>query len=268
MDEIAEEIGEPDFAGSDFGARGYYGTFEHNSKAVYQRYFGWWNAVPADYNALPKTEESKRWVAALGGSDAALEQGKKAFDRGDYRWAARLLQTLVFAEPENETARAWLAATYEQLGFQSEGGTWRNIYLSAAQDLREPADTQALSTTSVELFAAIPTLDLFNALATRFNPAKMQGKEAVLQFAFPDTEEAVTVDLRKSVLFPRAGEADDPETTLTLARDDFNRLLAEQTNLPTLISEGAASVEGNPAALQTMFGALDRPNPLFEIVEP
>ncbi len=268
MDEIAEEIGEPDFATSDFGARGYYGTFEHNSKAVYQRYFGWWNAVPADYDPLPKVEESKRWVAALGGGEAALDKGRTAFEEGEYRWAARLLQTLVFAEPENAGAREWLAATYEQLGFQSEGGTWRNIYLSAAQDLREAPDTQALSTTSVELLAAIPTLDLFNSLATRFSPAKMQGGEAVLQFSFPDTGEAVTVDMRKSVLFPRLGEADGAAVTLTLPRSDFNRLLAEQVTLPGLISSGAATLEGNPAALQTMFGALDRPDPLFEIVEP
>jgi alkyl sulfatase BDS1-like metallo-beta-lactamase superfamily hydrolase len=268
MDEIAEEIGEPDFAQSDFGARGYYGTFEHNSKAVYQRYFGWWNAVPADYDALPKVEEAKRWVAALGGSEAAINQGRSAFEKGEYRWAARLLQTLMFAEPENEDARKWLAAAYEQLGFQSEGGTWRNIYLSAAQDLRDPPDTQALAVTSPELFAAIPTIDLFNALATRFNPAKMQGEEAVLQFRFSDTEEAITVDMRKSVLFPRKGEANDAAMTLALQRSDFNRLLAQQVTLPELVGSGAATLEGNPAALQAMFGALDQPDPLFEIVEP
>ena len=113
-----------------------------------------------------------------------------------------LLQTLVFADPTNEAGRQWLAATYEQLGFQSEAGTWRNIYLSAAQDLRDPPDTQALSTTSVELLAAIPTLDLFNLLATRFNPALMRGEESILQFRFSDTGETITVDLRQSVLFP------------------------------------------------------------------
>lgn len=268
MDEIAEEIGEPDFAMSDFGTRGYYGTFEHNSKAVYQRYFGWWNAVPADYDALPKVEESKRWIAALGGSDAALEHGRSAFSEGEYRWAARLLQTLVFADPNHKGAREWLAATYEQLGFQSEGGTWRNIYLSAAQDLREPADTQILTTSSAELLAAIPTLDVFNSLAARFNPAKLQGTEALLQFRFPDTDETVTVDMRKSVLFPRIGETTGAAVTLTLSRSDFNRMLAQQVTLPDLVGDGSALLTGNPAVLQAMFGALDQPDPIFEIVEP
>lgn len=268
MDEIAEMIGEPDFAATDFGTRGYYGTFEHNAKAVYQRYFGWWNAVPADYDALPKEEEAKRWIAALGGADKALAQGRAAFEAGDYRWAATLLQTLIFADPAHGEGRAWLASTYEQLGFQAEGGTWRNIYLSAAEDLRSPRDAQALSTTSAELIAAIPTLDLFNSLATRFSPAKMQGGEAVLQFAFTDTGEAIKVDLRKSVMFPRAGTADAAAVTLTIARTDFNRLLAQQVTLPALVQSGAARLEGNPLALAAMFGALDQPDPLFEIVEP
>ncbi|WP_338304315.1 MULTISPECIES: alkyl/aryl-sulfatase [unclassified Erythrobacter] len=268
MDEIAELIGEPDFAAGDFGTRGYYGTYQHNAKAVYQRYFGWWNAVPADYDALPKVEEARKWVEALGGADAALAIGRKAFDEGEYRWGATLLQTLVFAAPDNAEAKQWLAATYEQLGFQAEGGTWRNIYLAAAQDLRDPPDTDALSTTSAAVLAAIPTVDLFDSLAARFNPAKMNGAEAIVQFTFPDIGEAITVDLRKSVMFPRKGEAEAPSALLTINRSDFNRLLAREVGVQELMASGAASIEGNPLALLALFQALDQPDPLFEIVEP
>jgi len=55
-----------------------------------------------------------------------LEKGREAFQRGDYRWAAEILNHEVFAEPAHEDARAWLAASYEQLGFQSESGAWRS----------------------------------------------------------------------------------------------------------------------------------------------
>ena len=113
-----------------------------------------------------------------------------------------------------------------------------------------------------------PTLDLFNSLATRFNPAKMQGEERIIQFRFPDTDETVTVDVRKSVIFPRLGGSEGASTTVTLARSDFNRLLAEQASLPELIATGLATLDGSPVALQSLFGALDRPDPLFEIVEP
>lgn len=268
MDEIAEAIGEPDFASSDFGVRGYYGTFEHNSKAVYQRYFGWWNAVPADYDALPKVEEAKKWIAALGGSAAALAQGEKAFASGEYRWGARLLQTLVFAEPDNADAKEWLAATYEQLGYQAEGGTWRNIYLSAALELRTPVESDSVNTVTASVLAAVQTLDLFDALAARFNPDKMQGAEAVLVFNFPDTQESISVDMRKSVMFPRAGSAPDAAVTLSIKRSDMNLLLAQEVQLPQLLASGEATFEGDIGALGTLFGALDQQVPYFEIVRP
>lgn len=274
MDEIADAIGEPDFARNDFGTRGYYGTYEHNSRAVYQRYFGWWNAVPADYNPLPKAEEASKWVEAIGGSDAALAKGQEAFEAGDYRWGARLLQNLVFADPENEAARLWLAATYEQLGFQSEGGTWRNIYLSAADELRKPRANADITTAGVGVLASVPTIDLFDALATRFNPAKMRGEPALLQFSFSDTRETITVDMRRSVMYPRKGEALDEgqgqgaAAVLTIARSDFNRLLAQEVDVQSLLASGAATIEGNPMALLTLFQAFDRPDPQFDIVIP
>ncbi len=268
MDEIAENIGEPSFAAKDFGARGYYGTFEHNSKAVYQRYFGWWNAVPADYNALPKVEESKKWIEAVGGADTALAQAKTAFGAGEYRWAARLLQTLMFADPANDQARQWLAATYEQMGFQAEAGSWRNVYIAAADDLRKPPVEDALNAMSDEILASIPTGDLFDALATRFNPAKMHSGEATLVFAFPDTEESITIDLRKSVMFPRIGGSDIYDAKVTIKRSDFNKVLARQVRLPELVGNGTASFDGNPGPVLAMFGALDEQKPNFEIVEP
>lgn len=268
MDEIANAIGEPDFARTDFGTRGYYGTFEHNSRAVYQRYFGWWNAVPADYDPLPKTEEAGKWIEALGGVDAARAKGQEAYEAGDYRWAARLLQTLVFAAPDDADARHWLAATYEQLGYQAEGGTWRNIYLSAASELRESREQDEISTGTAAVLAAVPTIDLFDALATRFNPHKMRGDPAMLQFTFPDTGESIAVDMRNSVMFPRKGDADAPTAALTIARSDFNQLLAQHVQIQSLLASGAASIEGNPQALLVLFQALDQPDPSFEIVLP
>ncbi|MCP5397171.1 MAG: MBL fold metallo-hydrolase [Sphingomonadaceae bacterium] len=268
MDEIAEAIGEPDFAAQDFSTRGYYGTYKHNAKAVYQRYFGWWNGVPADYDALPKTEEARKWVAALGGGKAALAKAQAAHDGGDYRWAATLGQTLVFAEPDNAAARKLLAATYLQLAYQSEGGTWRNIYLAGAKELEAGERSDAPDTTSLALISSIPTADLFDALASRFNPAKMPGEEAIIQFSMPDTGEAMTVDLRKSVMFPRPGTSAGYATKLTINRTDFNLLLAQQASLPALMQAGKASIEGDPAHLAHMFGALDTPQPQFPIVTP
>ncbi|GAB5483331.1 MAG: alkyl sulfatase dimerization domain-containing protein [Parasphingorhabdus sp.] len=269
MHELAENIGEPDFAKSDFGVRDYYGTLNHNSKAVYQRYFGWWDAVPATYHQLPPAEASKKYVAAMGGTEKALAVGEKAFDAGEYRWAATVFNHIVFADPANETAKKWLASSYEQLGFQAEAGTWRNIYLVGAKELREGNKGSGTVTSSnAKVLNSIAAIDLFDAIATRFNPAKMQGDGGIIQFTFADRKEAINVDFGKSVMFPRAGKAEAATAQIGINRTDFTRLLLRQANPLELIQSGAMTVSGDTALMAAMFGALDPVDPQFNIVTP
>ena len=51
--EIAEQLKLPDSLDKKWYNRGYYGTMSHNSKAIYQRYLGWYDANPAHLNQLP-----------------------------------------------------------------------------------------------------------------------------------------------------------------------------------------------------------------------
>ena len=273
MDEIAENIGEPDFAKTDFGVRDYYGTLNHNSKAVYQRYFGWWDAVPAHYHERPPVEASKKYVEALGGPERALAVGEKAFNEGDYRWAATVFNHLVFADPADDAAKKWLASTYEQLGFQAEAGTWRNIYLVGARELREGNNTRnSISSANAKVLTGIPAVDLFDAMATRFNPAKMQGEGGILRFWFPDRKEAVSIDLGKSVMFPRKEDyaitAEGSDVQITISRSAFTRLLMLETSPMELIRDRQVIISGKDALMATMFLALDEVNPQFDIVTP
>lgn len=269
MHEIAENIGEPDFAKTDFGVRDYYGTLNHNSKAVYQRYFGWWDSVPATYHQLPPAEASQKYVEAIGGVDKALAVGKKAFGEGEFRWAATVFNHVVFADSENEMARKWLASTYEQLGFQAEAGTWRNIYLVGAKELREGnKGRETVSSSNAKVLNGIPAVDLFDAIATRFNPKKMQGDGGTIQFNFPDRKEDVIIDLNKSYMFPRAGKDETAAANISISRIDFTKLLMREANPMTLIQSGAMSISGDTALMAALFGALDEVKPQFNIVTP
>lgn len=267
--EIAENIGEPDFAATDFGVRDYYGTLNHNSKAVYQRYFGWWDGVPAHYHALPPVQASRKYVSAMGGPAKALVLGQQAFTTGDYRWAATVFNHIVFANPADEAAKKWLASTYEQLGFQAEAGTWRNIYLTGAEELRSGNDRgSGVATTNARVLNSIPAVDLFDALAARFNPVRMTHNGGIIQFSFPDRGEIVNVDVGKSVMFPRAGENDRSIAQITVSRTDFTRLLMREITPRDLIVSGQMKVLGNVGLMAAMFGALDPVDPQFNIVTP
>ena len=107
--EIAEQLELPTTLRTRFANRGYYGTIRHNAKAVYQAYFGWYDGNPANLDPVPPESLGRQYVAAMGGAAAVLKQAQGGDRAGDYRWAATLLNNLVFAEPSNAEARdCWL----------------------------------------------------------------------------------------------------------------------------------------------------------------
>ena len=268
--EIAENLEEPDVQSTHFDTRGYYGTLNHNAKAVYQFYFGWWDGVPATYNTWPMEERSRRMVALAGGEDAALVAGEQAFEDGDYRWAAEVFNSVVFANPENQAARDWLAATYEQMGFQAESGAWRDYYLTGAAELRRGLPEEgAIRVGSADFLKGVPTVELFNALAVRYSPEKLTRDPFTLNFVFPDTSETVMVDIGPATAFPRPGAASgSAAATLTISRAAFNDLILQTRSFKEIAEAGEASVEGDPAALLAWFAALESAPFWFNVVEP
>ena len=268
--EIAEDIPEPDVQADHFDTRGYYGTLNHNAKAVYQYYFGWWDGVPATYNVWPMEERSKRMVALAGGEDAALAAGEKAFNEGDYRWAAEVFNAVVFANPENKAGRDWLASTYEQMGFQAESGAWRDYYLTGAAELRRglPKD-QAIRLGNADFLKGVPTVELFNALAVRYAPEKLTRDPFTLNFVFPDTSETLMLDVGTRTAFPRPGSASgSPAATLTISRAAFNDLILQTRSFQDIAKAGEAKIEGDPSALLAWFTSLESPPFWFNVVEP
>ncbi len=121
--------------------RQYYGTVAHNSKAVYQKFMGWYDANPVHLGQLPPEESAKKYVEYLGDTDKALRKAKEDYDKGEYQWVAEITNVLVYADPDNKDARYLCADALEQLGYQAESGTWRNAYLCAAQELRNGTNT-------------------------------------------------------------------------------------------------------------------------------
>ncbi|MEQ1547265.1 MAG: alkyl sulfatase dimerization domain-containing protein [Chakrabartia sp.] len=267
--EIAENIGEPSFSKSDFSTRGYYGTINHNAKAVFQNYFGWWDGVPANYNAHTPVEAAKRYVSAMGGTKKALKSGIAAFDAGDYRWSSTVFNHLVFADPANTSARTWLAASYEQQGFQAEAGSWRNYFLQAARELRDGPAKPSLTVGGLGVLRAVPTANLMDALAARYNPAKSTRAGTTVQFIFTDRNEAIGFHVGKDVLFPRVGETlANPTATLTTTRKVFDTLMVGLAHIPDAMAAGDLKVSGDAGALLAMMQSLEAPSPGFNVVTP
>ena len=269
MHEIAAQIGEPDFMKEDFSVRGYYGTMNHNSKATYQKYFGWWDGNPANLNPHPPEEEAKRFVNLAGGAENMIKNASKAYEEGDYRWVATIMNHLVFAEPENETARAFLASAYEQLGFQAESSIWRNYFLSAALELRRNDSGElTLQLANADFVHAVASSDYFDALATRVNPEKV-GDEFRINFSFTDSNEKFGIQLVDGTAMRMDGHhLDDATISVSMERNDLDEITLGQSTFQEKLEDGSIVVDGDP----TIFGAFlqvhDQPDPMFNVVEP
>jgi alkyl sulfatase BDS1-like metallo-beta-lactamase superfamily hydrolase len=270
--EIAEQLELPPRLARTFANRGYYGTLRHNAKAVYQFYFGWYDGNPANLDPLPPAALGAKYVAALGGGAAVREQARAAIERGEYRWAATLLDHLVFAEPGDAEAKALLASAYEQLGYQAESGVWRSVYLSGANELRHgvPDSGGLQNRFAGDILARIPLELFFAAMATRVDGPKAAAHEPVtLNFVFTDLGETHVLDLENAVLHHRQGEADpDAAATVKLTRALFLRLGTGAVGLRELVFSDELDVDGSRTALLSFFGLLDAPDPDFAIVTP
>lgn len=268
--EIAETLELPSSLRSVFANRGYYGTVRHNAKAVYQFYFGWYDGNPAHLNPLPPAEESTKYVAAMGGAAKVLELGRAAHDAGEYRWAATLLDHLVFAEPGDAEAKALLAATYDQLGYQAESGPWRDVYLSAAYELRHGAQGSMLRIESAtNMLLHTPIERFFASMAARLNGPDAEGKSTRINFVFTDARESWVAWIENSVLQYRRAEPDpEADATIKLTRNFLVRSATGQAGIRDMIFSKDLDVDGSRLALLSFFSLLDRPDGKFPIVTP
>ena len=267
MDEIAEDVVQPPALTATWANHGYYGTYRHNTKAIYQFYLGWYDGVPAHLDPLPPTDRATRTVAAMGGAKKVLALANKAMAAGDYRWSSDLLNQLVFADPANAAAREALADSYEQQGYQAESAIWRNQFLSAAKDLREGVTGKARNSQAEDMIAAVPTRLLLDSAATRYDPTKLGRARVALDLVFPERKERASLEAGATTLFGREAQAERPDAKLTGPRRLILGLLFLKLPLAQLEAAGL-KVEGDRSAVEALAGALDPlPGP-FKIVEP
>jgi alkyl sulfatase BDS1-like metallo-beta-lactamase superfamily hydrolase len=268
--EIAETIKLPASLDGAWHARGYYGHIRHNVKAIYQKYLGWYDANPVHLDPLPPVESGKKYVEYMGGAEAILARAARDFEKGEFRFVAQAVSHLVFAEPDNQAARALLADSFEQLGYAAESATWRNAYLFGAQELRQGMPkAPPRPPMPRETLAALRTEQLWDVLGVRLNGPKAEGKHIVLNWRFTDTNETFVLNLENCALtFAAGAQAATADASFTLARGALDEVIAKQTTFPEAVTSGKIKFTGDPMRLGELMALMDEFPRMFEIVEP
>lgn len=264
-EEIAEMFQMPPALERAWHTHGYYGSVSHNVKAVYQRYMGWFDGNPARLWPHPPEALAPRYVEAMGGIDRVVELAQAAFDSGDFRWAATLLDHAIFTDSEHGAARALYADTFEQLAYGAENAIWRNFFLSGATELRDGNFGTATTTTSMSMLAQLTPEQIFDSLAIRVDGPRSWDLDVATDITFADAATNYRLTLRNGVLVYRKVAADPATATVTVTLDNKIRLLGVAMGD---FSSPGLTISGDVSALQAFLGALDQPDPNFNIVTP
>ncbi|MGW4929293.1 alkyl/aryl-sulfatase [Agromyces sp. NPDC004153] len=261
--EIAEVIQLPPALERNWSTHGYYGSVSHNVKAIYQRYMGWFDGNPARLWPHPPQALAERYVDAIGGIDRVVELAQAAFDAGDLRWAATLLDHAVFADAAHAAARALYADTLEQLAYGSENGTWRNFFLSGATELREGNFGTPTSTAAPAILAQLTPEQLFDAVAIRVDGPRAWDLDLALDLTLSDLGRSFHLTLRNGVLvYVEREPAPDAALHLSLDKPRLLRLAGGD------VSSDGVEVTGDMEVLKQLIGVLDQGDPAFDIVVP
>ena len=269
MDEVAETLTLPDSIGKRWFNRGYYGSLSHNAKAMYMFYMGWYDSNPANLNPLPEKEAAPRYVRLMGGEKKVYQQAKQAADSGNYRWAAQLLNHLLFANPDNKQAKDLQADIFTQLGYQSENAIWRNEYLSGAKELRDGVPVLPVaSTLDSDLTANIEPEALLDYMGVMLNGPKADGKNLRFNWTL-SAGDTYGVELNNSVIIYHKGlPFTDAAFSLKASVVDMARLISHSAPVDKILGDGTVSLKGNPQKLDELLALLDVFPQMFNIVTP
>ncbi len=272
--EIARELKLPEALEKNWYTRQYYGTVAHNSKAVYQKYMGWYDANPINLNKLTPVESGKKWIeyVSLGGMEKAMDKAREEFEAGNYQWVAEFSNMIVFSDPSNTEARLLCADALEQLGYQAESGTWRNCYLTAALELREGnlAKKYAVkSSFGSDMMSNLTPEMAFDYMGILLDKSMMENENYIIEFDMTDTGEAYTVYMRYGALLYAKGKPGD-EADIRIKSPEKNVLLLLAGQKDAFMRN--AEVAGNTDAFDRLAESLNKfaggSRGDFNIIEP
>jgi alkyl sulfatase BDS1-like metallo-beta-lactamase superfamily hydrolase len=267
--EISNMVKLPPELDKEWFSRGYYGSVKHDTRAVYQRYMGFYDGNPSTLDELPPAEAAAKYVDYMGGADAVLKKAKSDYDKGEYRWVAMALKHVVFADDKNTAAKNLLADAYEQMGYQAESGPWRSIYLQGALELRKGVPTGGGTVTaSPDTIRAMTPELLFDYFGVRLNGEKAAGKKLVLNITFTDLKQPYSLTVENGALNYSTKSAAKADATMTLTKATLNKIQLGETTLDKAIAAGDVKVDGRKEAFDEFLGMMDTFNFWFNIVTP
>ncbi len=273
--EIGERLMLPNRLSRQWFARGYYGAVVHNVAAIYAHYMGPYDGNPAHLNPLPPEAAGARYVEYMGGAQAMLARARQDFEAGQFRWVVEVMKHLIFAQPTLTAARELSADAMEQLGYQAESATWRNAYLQAAKELRQPhrGGTHQTLPISADMVMLLPLGSFLEFLGIRVQGEQVQHLSARINWTLVEEDggtQSQRIHLSHGALnhLPGLHPADQTDVALTTTRAQMALMAQGPAQMLQALDAGELQVQGPSDVLRALVKSLDQFDPMFNVVEP
>lgn len=267
--EIAENLKLPPQLDQYLNVHGYYGTVKHNARAVYQYYMGWFDANPANLDNLPVQQAAQGYVELAGGQDKVIASAQKAYDQGNYRWAAELLKHVLYVNANNKQVKDLQTKVFTQLGYMSEASTWRNFYLTGAQELQTGTPKKGVtSLVLLDMLQHTPVERFLESMAASLNAERAQDVNLTMNLIFSDLNQVYEIKVNHAVM--NFKEVKQPvanaDVNLTLTKPFFLKMMTGQSGALDLMFSKDTQIQGNRLTLRKFFSLFDKANGTFPIV--
>jgi len=258
INEIHNEYEVPESLQKKWHARSYHGSVEHNSRAVINRYLGYWDANPATLIPLSPGDSAPLYVEMMGGSENIIKKGQQLFDEGKYKLAMEILNKLAYAEPENQPAKDLLADVYEQIGYQQESPSVRNSFLEGAAELRNGIPQgKSVHTTGPDMIKGMDTGMWLDYLSVKLDSKAVGETSFKANLITPDNGEKYVIELSNATFTNLKGYLhEDPDFVIAVDREDLNTVMMGEKTLTQLVEEGVAEVVGDASGLKVLEDSL------------
>lgn len=263
LDMISENVALPErLAALPFNGE-FYGRVDWSAKAIFTNNLGWFDGRPEELYPLPHKVALSKEIDMMGGREAVFKEASAAFERGEYRWAARLLAKLIRSDDgrNGEAVKELLAKCYERLASETYNTNGRAYLLESAFELRNGIVESASPNINERLMESVPLERIFDIMILRLNPGKAMNIHETVVFDFTDENKRFIVTVRNGIAEvvhekPLPGTP-KPVATVTTDGGSYRRMAAGLDKPAAMLASGKLKVTGNMSKLMEFMTLFD-----------
>jgi alkyl sulfatase BDS1-like metallo-beta-lactamase superfamily hydrolase len=204
----------------------------------------------------------------MGGSDAILKKAKADLDAGNYQWVVQVLQHVIFSEPDNQSAKDLTADALIQLGYQQISATWRNLYLSAAHELRHGIMEIPVSASGNIFIEELTPENILDYAGISMDSKLVEPLIFTANLIFIDLEQTYSFSIENGVLSYIDKAVENADLMLSTDKNTFAQLFRHQLSLMDGVERKLIRVEGDEAGFKHLLESITVFSPNFSLISP